>query len=208
MIWIGLTGPMACGKTTVSNIFKDIFSVPVIDADRIAKQALEPGSPIFHAVLDHFGSGIEDEKGAIDRKKLGKVVFENSEERQWLESQVHPYVQNNVLELKTQYQLKGFQMAIYDVPLLFEKSLMFQFDTILLVACTKETQIHRAKQRDQLAESEILTRINNQLPLSAKIEKSHYIIWNDRTTDLNKLQSEVKKYRNWVLNKYKRNDQT
>jgi dephospho-CoA kinase len=194
---------MACGKSTVAKLLHSLTSFPVIDADAIAKQALDPGGPAYHETVVHFGNSILDQNGYIDRKELGRIVFSDKEKRLWLESVIHPYVQSQVAQWRLYYEKLGHCVAFYDVPLLFEKKIASQFDSILLVACTPETQLARALMRDQLPEVEIRKRIDHQLPVEHKISQSHYIIWNHAHTTLGELEIEVKMYLKWLTGQFK-----
>ena len=115
MKWIGLTGGIASGKTTVANLLKE-QAVPIIDADQIAHQALK----VHHdKIVSYFGSDILDERNRIDRSKLGKKVFSNEKQRKLLEGIVHPFVQAKVDEKKRLLASVGTKWAVYDVPLLY-----------------------------------------------------------------------------------------
>jgi len=202
MIWIGLTGPMACGKSTVAKLIHSQAYLPVIDADAIAKQALDPGEPPFCETVSYFGNGILDGNGCINRKELGRIVFSNKDKRAWLEGVIHPYVQSKVAQLRWHYEKLGYHVAFYDVPLLFEKDLVSQFDSILLVACTPETQLARAQKRDELSDIEVQKRIDSQLPVEVKVSKSEYVIWNHSRTTMEELQKEVENYLKWLAGKF------
>jgi len=203
MIWVGLTGPMACGKSTVAQALLQAFKIPVIDADQLARELLEPESPIFSEVVAFFGIEVMNNGGNIDRKALGKLIFQCPIKKNWLETKTHPIIQKKVAEIKQYLKEQGEELAFYDVPLLFEKSLMSQFDTILLVACNQETQLIRAKQRDGLAESEIFDRLKCQLPLGQKLASSNYVIWNGAEITKESLKRDIANYLIWLRRKFK-----
>jgi dephospho-CoA kinase len=178
MKWIGLTGGIATGKSTVAKILRDL-GLPVIDADSLAREVTAKDSDGYNEIVKFFGSAILMADGEIDRRQLGVVVFKDKEKLLQLESITHPRVQ----ELKTLAKLRlendGVSMAFYEVPLLFEKNLSADFDKTIVVSCSKNTQIDRMRLRDQLSDDEIQRRLSNQLPMEAKIKKANYIIINE-----------------------------
>lgn len=182
MIWIGLTGGLASGKSTVSNLLK-AQGLVVIDADEIAHQALQPGEEPYKKVVSHFGTGILFEDGSLNRKALAALVFNQDDQLRVLEAAVHPFVQARVLQLKEQARRSGQWMAVYDVPLLFEKNLQDQFDRVVTVATDEETQIARVQKRNQFTREEALARLRHQLPMAEKVAKSDDVIWNKGTLE-------------------------
>src|SRR6478672_8039592 len=89
---IGLTGGISTGKTTVSRYLANTYNLPILDADIYAREAVQPGSQILQQIAEHYGNTILLPDGRLDRQRLGEIVFSNSNERQWLEEQIHPYV--------------------------------------------------------------------------------------------------------------------
>lgn len=197
MTWIGLTGPLACGKSTVHQLLLQFESVYVIDADAWARQALAHGSPLFEKVVEYFGDGVTTLSGDLDRKKLAHLVFVDERKKTWLEELIHPWVRERVEEEKQQAILRGYRWIFYDVPLLFEKSLESQFDLILLVACFREVQLNRAKIYRGWSEAETLDRLAHQKPLSEKLRKSDYVIWNNQE-GLDVLAAQVAQFYRWL----------
>jgi dephospho-CoA kinase len=187
MLWVGLTGGIASGKSTVSKLFKK-SGIPVVDADELARRAVEKGTEPYQKVLSHFGPGVLSPDGSLDRRKLGAMVFSNPAELSFLESVIHPFVQEQVRESKKIFEGQGHSFAAYDVPLLFEKSLESQFDRIVVVGCTRQTQLDRMIRRDGLSREEALQRLSNQLDLEAKMKKASDVIWNEGTLQELELQ--------------------
>lgn len=186
MLWLGLTGGLGTGKTTVAELIRQ-QGFQVIDADQIAKQALGPGEDVAKKVIQVFGPGILNSENNIDREKLAGLVFKNKSKLELLESLVHPFVQQKVSELRELAQTKGEVMAFYDVPLLFEKHLERQFDGVIVVSANQEIQLDRIKKRNQWSKEQIESRLANQLPLKDKELKSDYVIYNNGTlSDLKK----------------------
>lgn len=199
MIWLGLTGPMACGKSTVARYLSETSGVSIIDADQLARSTLAEGSPIIAQIVERWGAGVLSLDGkTLDRKKVGEKVFNQPEERKWLEARVHPLVQDLAKKKKQEAMDRGDWLSAYDVPLLFENSLQEQFDLVLLVACDMETQIGRSTKRDGLSEVEVRARIQSQMPLSEKLKKADYIIWNSAKVLEPELRFEVDKFVQWV----------
>lgn len=183
MFWIGLTGGIATGKSTVAGLLKSLGH-PVLDADAIAHQALVQGSPVIGEIVKAFGKNILSGEN-VDRKKLGSIVFSDPAKRECLEQIVHPFVQSQVR--KEREKLKNHEWVFYDVPLLYEKNLQDQFDAVIVVASSREKQIERLKKRNFLSDIEIETRLNSQLPVEEKVKKANFVIWNNHG------ESELKK---------------
>lgn len=179
MIWIGLTGGIGSGKSTVAQYLRQ-RGYQVIDADQLAHRALNPGTDTFKKIVDFFGKGILSKDGAVDRKKLGALVFNDPTKLARLESIVHPFVQ---LEAERERKkLSGtHEFAFYDVPLLFEKKLEKKFDQVWVVTVEEETQISRLKKRNSWSDDEIRSRISAQLPLSEKVARADVVIRNNGT---------------------------
>jgi dephospho-CoA kinase len=178
MKWIGLTGGIATGKSAVAEIFRN-KGVEVIDADPIAHQALVASSPVFGSLVQTFGQDVLSTNGNIDRQKLGAKIFANSDLRLKLDAIVHPFVRKQVALQKQKLLDKGCPLAIYDVPLLFEKQMQKDFDKIIVVTCDPQTQKHRLMKRNGLNEQQASQRIAAQLPMSEKIRQADFVIENN-----------------------------
>jgi dephospho-CoA kinase len=175
MKWIGLTGGIASGKSTVAQILRQ-KSVPVIDADQLAHQALAVNKP---DLIHMFGPAILGANGDIDRRQLGDIVFSSPQKLKQLEALVHPWVQSQVRQLKQQMQDQGVAMAVYDVPLLFEKGLQEQFDQVVLVYAPRTTMKERLIKRNHLSETEADLRLDRQWDIEDKKNQSDYVIHNE-----------------------------
>lgn len=177
MLWVGLTGGIATGKSSVAQILKKKSQV-VVDADKLAHQALQIGSNAYHNILQYFGPGIVGLDKSIDRKKLGEIVFADKEKLLKLESFVHPEVKRLAQEQRKLLSDQHMKLAFYDVPLLFEKKMQKDFDYIVLVYAPKETQLERLKSRNHLSDTEANLRIQNQIPIDEKIGLADRVIYN------------------------------
>lgn len=164
---IGLTGGIASGKSTVSNMIKDL-GITVIDADVEARLAVEKGKKAYHEIISHFGPEILQSDGTIDRGKLGSIVFHDSEKRLLLNSIVHPAVREQMLTKKIDAEARGEHLIVLDIPLLFESKLTYMVDKTLLVYVDEETQLRRLMERNNFTEQEAKARINSQMPLKEK----------------------------------------
>lgn len=173
---IGLTGGIATGKTTVSDYLADKYHLPVLDADVYAREALAADSPILPTVLARYGKKIQAPDGKLDRTALGDIVFNNSSERKWLESQIHPFVRQRFARELRQMTDSTIVLAI---PLLFEANLTDMVTEIWVVHCDRAQQIARLQQRNGLTVSQARARIDSQLPLADKIAMADVVIYND-----------------------------
>lgn len=177
MKWIGLTGGIATGKSTVAKILRDL-GYPVIDADALAREASSRGSEGLAEIVQKFGGDVLTKSGELDRKKLGSKVFGSSEMLLQLEAILHPKVQTLKAKAKVTAEAQGADLAFYDVPLLFEKNLEAEFDSIVLVYAAETEQRERLKSRDNLSGDEIQQRLSVQIPIDDKVKRADFVIIN------------------------------
>ena len=182
---IGLTGGIASGKSTVGQLLHERFGLPVLDADHYAREALAPGTDATVAVLAHFGpmvraTGSEPAAAtapAIDRAALGRIVFADAAERQWLEQRIHPEVRRRfALELE---RLEAEPVVVLMIPLLFEAGLQELCSEVWLVSCDEARQRERLQRRDGLAGDDARQRLAAQWPLARKRALADVVINND-----------------------------
>ncbi|NTW70796.1 MAG: dephospho-CoA kinase [Eubacteriaceae bacterium] len=179
----GLTGGIASGKSTVSRIFREALNVTVIDADVLARKAVQPGSDGLKKIQEEFGREILDNFGALDRKALAAMVFADSGKLKKLNSIVHPEVARLFeLEVKA-LSNSGVHNIIYDVPLLIEENLINRVDKVILIVSPEDLQLKRLMKRDALTETDAKNRIKAQMSNEKKMEKADYIIYNDGTLE-------------------------
>ena len=177
---IGLTGGIASGKSTVARWLEQ-QGLPVLDADVYAREALAPGTPGAAAALERYGEVVRAQgsctnSGVIDRAALGQIVFNASQEREWLEQLVHPLVRERFdAELVA---LAAQPAVVLVIPLLFEAGLESLCSEIWLVDCEPEQQLERLMQRDGLSQAAAQARINAQWPLERKRELADRVINN------------------------------
>ena len=175
---IGITGGIATGKTTVSDYLHDIYNLPILDADLYARQALT-GDRLLK-IKDHYGKIILDDHGNIDRRKLGAIVFESDSDRKWLESLIHPYVQECLV---AEANRRSPSTVVMVIPLLFEAKMENLVTEIWMIACDPQQQLQRLMNRNHLSESEALQRIASQMSQSEKIELADVVIVNSDNTE-------------------------
>lgn len=200
---IGITGGISTGKTTVSNYLKEKYQLPIWDADIYARQAVEIGSPILNKILDRYGSDLALSDGNLNRPKLGEIVFNQPEERRWLEKQIHPYVRDrfaeNIKKLAsaisrgsdTREQTASFDgpTAVLAVPLLFEAQMTDLVTEIWVVYLRPSKQIERLMLRDRLTREQAVARINAGMSLEEK--RSHADVVLDNSSTQLALQEQV-----------------
>ncbi|GGP13332.1 dephospho-CoA kinase [Oceanobacillus neutriphilus] len=184
---IGLTGGIASGKSTVAKMFVDL-DIPVIDADVIAREVVEPGEEPYNQVVRAFGEEILNPDGSINRPKLGSIIFTNEEKREQLNQIVHPAVRKRMLKKKEDYIEQGEKCIVLDIPLLFESKLTSLADKTLVVFVDEKTQLKRLMERNKLSEQEALNRIESQMPLKEKAKLADELIDNNHTVEESKKQ--------------------
>jgi dephospho-CoA kinase len=180
MKWIGLTGGIATGKSSVAKILREM-GYPVIDADILAREVVRPGTPGLKAVVQYFGRDILDAKGELNRPMLGQIIFADEIKREKLEAILHPLIQELRNKEKLEVERNGSTLAFYDVPLLFEKKMANEFDATVLVYANSKIQRARLAERNGYGEAEIEKRLLSQWPIEEKMKMANYVIFNEST---------------------------
>ncbi len=175
---IGLTGGIASGKSTVSNMLKEM-NITVIDADVEARLAVEKGEPAYQRIVAEFGDDILLDTEEIDRVKLGSIIFHNAEKRQLLNSIVHPEVRKRMNNQVEAARVRGEQVIVLDIPLLFESKLTHMVEKTILVYVDRDIQLKRLMERNDLSMEDAEARIKSQMPLSEKVALADAIIDNN-----------------------------
>lgn len=178
---IGLTGGIATGKSTVTKMLAEL-GIPVIDADKIAREVVEPNEKAYEQIVAHFGKDILFSDGTLNRKKLGSIIFNDESERKVLNGIVHPAIHEEMERQRTEY-LKQHETIVFDIPLLFEGQTAMNFDKTLLVAVSEDVQFKRLLERDQMGEDDARQRIKSQIPISEKISLADEVIDNNGTRE-------------------------
>ena len=157
MIVVGLTGGIASGKSFVGGLFRRL-GIPVVDADQLSRQVVQPGTPGFDAVSRNFPAAVTARE--IDRSKLGRIVFSDPVKRKILEDIIHPLVREEFLKFRLQHEKDP--LIVYEVPLLFEKGLDREMDYVVVVDVPVSVQKERLQRRSGLTEQEAEIRIASQ----------------------------------------------
>ncbi len=173
----GLTGNIGTGKSTVSWMFGEL-GVPVLDADEIAHEALQPQSAVWKAVYERYGKAILLEDGTANREAIARIVFQDADERRFLESQIHPYVKREIETRMADLGRDGHPFAIAEIPLLYEAHWEDMFDAIIVVRCNEEQEIERCQQKFGMTREEVLMRLGAQYPLERKVNRADIVIDN------------------------------
>jgi dephospho-CoA kinase len=179
MLRVALTGGIATGKSYCLARFASL-SVPVIDADQLARDAVAPGSRALEEVAARFGTAIIRPDGSLDRASLGRIVFNDRAARADLEAIVHPEVYRRISEWLATVPPRT-RVAIADIPLLFETGHTHDFDRVVVVACAPREQLRRIIARDGLSEKDARARLDSQWPIEEKEARADYVIKTDGT---------------------------
>lgn len=182
MMTLGLTGGIACGKTTVAGWLQDL-GASVMDADAISRSITKTGGEALPAIREAFGGEVFTDGGELDRAALGDRVFANEADRVRLNAILHPMIARRMAEEIADCRKKGAQIVVLDIPLLYEAGMETMADRVVCVSARMETQIARLKVRNGLSRSEALMRIRSQWPLSEKEARADFVIYTDRPTE-------------------------
>lgn len=184
---IGLTGGIASGKSLVADALRE-QGLPVIDADVISREVVEPGEPALEQIIEHFGPEILQFDGTLDRKKLGSVIFNDTDKRQVLNQIIHPAVRQRMMTKRDDLVREGNEHVVLDIPLLLENNLNFLVDRVIVVYVNEATQKQRLVERDGRGEEDAAARIKSQMPLEEKRKLADAVIDNSGTEKETKTQ--------------------
>ena len=179
MLTVGLTGGIGSGKSEVSRRLRDLGAV-VIDADAVAREVVEPGTPGLAAVVDEFGESVLRDDGSLDREGLGRIVFGDADKLARLNAIVHPLVGERIAARMADVERNHPDgVVVYDVPLLVENNLQDGYDVVLVVAASPEVQLRRLVEQRGMTAEDAQARIAAQAPLDAKLAAADIVIDND-----------------------------
>jgi dephospho-CoA kinase len=179
MVRVALTGGIATGKSYCLSRFASLGAA-VIDADRLARDAVASGSRALDAIVARFGPSLLRADGTLDRSALARIVFSDRAARADLEAIVHPEVYRRIGEWLATLP-SGTRIAIADIPLLFETGHTHDFDRVVVVACEPGEQLRRLMSRDGLTEQDARARLDAQWPIAEKEARADYVISTDGT---------------------------
>lgn len=174
---IGLTGGIASGKSSVAAVLERLGAA-VVDADRLAREVVEPGEEALSLIAGHFGTGVLNSDGSLNRAALGEIVFSDREARRTLEKITHPAIRKRAAERLARLAEAGVETAFYMAPLIFEAGLAGNFQEIWVVYLDRDTQLERLMARDGLNREAALARIASQLPMEEKKKLGQVVIDN------------------------------
>lgn len=177
---IGLTGGIATGKTTVANYLASAHNLPIFDADIYARDAVSLGSPILDAIARRYGKEILLPDGSLNRPKLGEIIFQNQNQRHWVESLIHPYVRDRFLKAIAE---STSPILVLVIPLLIEVQMTNLVTEIWVVICSESQQLQRLMERNHLTLEQAQARINSQLSLKEKAAIADVVLDNSSSLD-------------------------
>lgn len=179
---LGLTGGIASGKSTISQFFKE-QSVPVVDADIVARDIVEPGTKGLADIVLHFGTGILLPNGSLNRKKLGRIIFSDEKKRLLLDDILKTPLKKGIDEKINFYRNQNYPLIVFDAPLLFEAGYTHIVDEVMVSYVPREVQIKRLQTRDDIDSIEARKKIASQLSLADKKEMADVVIDNSGTIE-------------------------
>jgi dephospho-CoA kinase len=174
---IGLTGGIASGKSTVAAILRQL-AAPIVDADLLARQVVEPGTPALAEIAARFGPDVIDAGGRLDRKRMGERVFADPAARAILNSITHPRIATASRAALADLGAAGQPVAVYEAALLVENQLHRGIDGLIVVSAPPEVQIERLVERDAIDREAAQARLAAQLPLADKVAVADWVIDN------------------------------
>ncbi len=174
---VGLTGGIASGKSTFAALLR-ARGVPVVDADLLARAAVEPGTPALAEIVRAFGPEVLGPDGALDRRKVAARVFADPAARRRLEGITHPAVRQAMVAETLRLAAQGHDLVFYDTPLLYEVGLEGALDSVVVVWAPRDAQRARAAGRDGLPPADVEARLSAQLPLAEKAARADFVVDN------------------------------
>jgi dephospho-CoA kinase len=177
MLRIGLTGNIAAGKSSVAGVWRSLGAT-VVDADELARRAVEPGTPGLALIVEAWGPAVLEADGELDRAALRRIVFEDPEARARLEEIVHPAVYALRVEENRLAEERGERLVVADIPLLFEVGMADEFDVVVLVDAPEEERLRRLVEDRGLDPEEAVRMIDAQMPAELKRARADLVIEN------------------------------
>lgn len=171
---IGLTGGIGSGKSTVAKEFTAL-GIDIVDADKVARQVVEPGQPALAEIELYFGRDVLNAAGELNRAKLRKLIFQSETKKQWLNALLHPIIRDTLL---AQLNMAKSEYVMLEAPLLLENKLTQYTDYTLVVDVDEKLQIERAMQRDDNSKSQIQAIMDAQISRSLRLQQADYVIDN------------------------------
>jgi dephospho-CoA kinase len=176
---IGLTGGIACGKSTVSSLLKEKHGAFIIDADQIIRELSEPGGKIYHFYRDLFGEEFFHADGSLNKKMVAHVIFSDEAKRKHIGKIAHPMVKREIEKCLQTLSESGMSLVVIDCPLMFESGVDALISKLIVVTVQEKVQIERLMARNHLTEAEAVSRIRAQVPQKYLLEQADYVIHNE-----------------------------
>lgn len=199
MLVLGLTGNIGCGKSSLSNIFREDYNIDIIDADIISREIMS-NNKLLEEVFQVFGEDVKDKDGTLNRKKLASIVFSDDKKLIALNDITHPAIKNEIKRRIKDIENKGRNIVIVDAALLIEGKFLDLIDKLIVITCDEKEQLNRVMDRDNSNMDEALNRISSQMSQDEKVKFGDYIIDNSGSLEelnykANKLITYIKE--NW-----------
>lgn len=182
---IGLTGGIGSGKSTASHLFEKL-GVPVIDADQVARDVVGIGQPALALIREHFGPDVITAEGTLNRRWLRQTIFDHPTERQWVESLLHPLIQQNILDWLAQQKQHSY--VLLTSPLLLETDQHQLTDAIIVVDLSEALQLQRTCERDEMSPEAAQKIIDSQIRRADRLARADFILDNNGRLDQLELQ--------------------
>lgn len=182
MLVAGLTGGIGSGKSAASDCFVSL-GVPVIDADRVARLVVEPGSDALNKIAAHFGEHVIQADGSLNRAALRRIVFDKERERNWLEALLHPLIRDHILDTLEQLDEQGHAYAILASPLLLETDQHLLISKVIVVDCPEALQISRTMARDKIEEAQVRQILAAQMQREERLKHADFVLDNSGNED-------------------------
>jgi len=182
MLVAGLTGGIGSGKSAASDYFISL-GVPVIDADRVARLVVEPGSEALDKIAAHFGDHVIQANGNLNRAALRRIVFDKERERNWLEALLHPLIRDHILDTLEQLDEQGHAYAILASPLLLETDQHLLISKVIVVDAPEALQISRTMARDNIEEAQVRQILAAQMQREERLKHADFVLDNSGNED-------------------------
>ena len=196
MLRVGLTGGIASGKSGVSRVLVR-RGIPVIDADQIARELVAPGSDALREIVEAFGREVLAPEGALDRSRLGAIVFPDEAKRRRLEAILHPRIRAEQDRRLQKLEGEGVPVAVVDAALMVEGGGWRRFDLLVVVDSREEDQIARLRERNGLGEGAARARVRTQIPLAEKVKFADRVV--DNRGSLAELEAQAEALADWLF---------
>ena len=186
---IGLTGGIACGKSTVAGFIERDLQIPVIDADNVSREIVAPGERCLQEIIERFGTDILASDGTLERKKLGAFIMNDEQARQDLMEITHPKIAERIMLKLMKLKNQGHSVAVVEAALMIENNSHKRYDKVIVVSCSPPTQRARLMKREGFTKEQADKWIDSQFPLTKKEQEADWVLRNDH--DLANLKNQL-----------------